>query len=308
MTKKEKMLPSGFCDLLFEEAKEDYYIKNSLVSYFLEAGFNIIKTPLLEFAENFDSNRLENSFSTVDVISGKNLVLRNDITLQIERLLETRLKDAQLPLKLCYEGDVFLMKNDGLYSDRQLTQSGIEIIGCNQDDYLQVIDIASDLMSKLVNRKLIFEFSIPGFAKNLCKSLNVEYTQDLQSAINRKNLSDIAKILDGEVADLFCALAVNFTDLDFIADRLSLIGAPKDIIDDLQRLFLVRGLIEDNYSDVEICYNVFGDDENSYHSDIAFQILCEGHSYPLLKGGKYKVCDLDAVGATFYVDQVKNIR
>lgn len=308
MTKKEKMLPSGFYDLLFEEAKDDYYIKNALTDYFLDEGFNIIKTPLLEFAENFDSNRLENSFSTVDSASGKSLVLRNDITLQIERLLETRLKDVSLPLKLCYEGDVFVTKNDELYSDRQSTQSGFEIIGCEEGDYLQIIDIAVDLMSKLVNRKLILEVSIPGFAKTLCKSLNVDYSEELQSAINRKNLSDIEGVLGGEVGTLFCALAINFTDLDFIVDKLSLIGASKNITDNLKRLSLVSDLAADNYSNIEICYDVFGDDENSYHSDISFQIFCEGHSYALLKGGKYKVCDLDSVGATFYVNQVKKVR
>ncbi len=302
MTKKNKMLPSGFGDLLFEEAREDYYIKNILASHFMKNGFNIIKTPLLEFRDNFTPEQVSSSFSTIDVVSGKSLVLRNDITLQIERLLQTRLKDVSLPLKICYEGDVFLTKNDELYSDRQMTQSGFEIIGCGSDDYLQVIETSMELVSKLIDRKLILELSIP----NLCSMIS-SFDDDLKEAIKQKKTTDIKRLAGDEIGNLICGLVTNFTDLDYVAKKISMITGSKDVADSLARLFLVRNLIESDYSGIEICYDVFGDQGDSYHQDIAFKVFCEGYSYPLLKGGKYQTCDLDSVGSTFYVNHIRKL-
>ena len=126
------LLPSGFYDLLFDEAKDSHQKINIILEGFFQRNFQLIKTPLLEFEDSFFfpknySNNSQNYFRTIDNISAKTLVLRNDITLQINRLLATRLKNFELPLKLCYVGDVLHTANDQLYGDRQQTQIGCEI-------------------------------------------------------------------------------------------------------------------------------------------------------------------------------------
>ena len=151
MIKNNKLLPTGFCDLIFDEAEKNHRNTNSVIELFLSQNFRLIKTPLIEFEdENFNS---ENSFKTVDAISNKTLVFRNDITLQISRLLETRLKDQKLPLKLCYVGDVLNAQNNGS-DDRQQTQIGVEIIGC--DEMKSILDGVIDLQEVIDNKLYTF--------------------------------------------------------------------------------------------------------------------------------------------------------
>src|SRR3989338_6955241 len=96
MTKK--LLPVGFYDLLFDEAEKNHRNINDALTTFLRAGYRLIRLPLVEFEENFSNTKIANSFRATDVISGKNLVFRNDITLQISRLLTTRLHEEILPM------------------------------------------------------------------------------------------------------------------------------------------------------------------------------------------------------------------
>lgn len=307
MTKKNKMLPSGFYDLLFDDAKKDYYVKNILNGHFFGNGFNMIKPPLLEFKDNFNSAQTECSFSTIDAGSGRDLVLRSDITLQIARLLETRLKDYPLPLKLCYEGDVFVTKNDELYSDRQLTQSGFEIIGCQSDDFLEVIESSIDLTLQMVDRKSVFEISIPDFAKILCDEMGIEYDEDFSGVIKRKNLTEVRNLLDEEAGALFCNIMTNFSDLDFICKQVSKYSNSQKINTCLSKISLAADLIAKKFPEIEVCFDIFGDESGSYHKDVAFKIFCQGYSYPLAKGGIYDVCGMKSVGATFYVNHIRKI-
>lgn len=305
MVEKNKMLPSGLCDLLFDEANADYRIKQILIEHFLKNNFEIIKTPLLEFADNFNEDQVEGSFSTIDVISGKSLVLRNDITMQIPRLLETRLKNAPLPLRLCYEGDVLIAKNDQLYSDRQMTQAGFEIIGCKEDDYIEVVSNSVALMSQIVDKKLVLELCIPHLHNLINPSLLNSASEDFEDLLKNKSIGVLKKYINEDVCRNFCDLVTNFDDLDLIFDKFSEITSDNLAQEVLNKLFIIRKIVTSSYPNISLCYNIFGDEKKSYHKDISFKFFCEGNAYPLLKGGGYNVCNLESIGATFYINNIR---
>ena len=60
------LLPNGFVDLVFDEAKENYKNTNQALELFFASGYNLIKTPIVEFAGATNSI---NSFFTSDDIS-----------------------------------------------------------------------------------------------------------------------------------------------------------------------------------------------------------------------------------------------
>ncbi|HLD77204.1 MAG TPA: ATP phosphoribosyltransferase regulatory subunit, partial [Rickettsiales bacterium] len=166
---QQNLLPVGFYDLLFDEAEENHKKINLAIDYFLNCNYRLIKTPLVEFADNFQDT---NYFLLSDVISGKNMALRNDITLQISRLLNSRLRNEELPLRLCYVGDVLLTKSNELYADRQSTQLGIEIIGCDKDQSnLEIIYIILQILPQILPKELLIEISLPNFLEILCQDL-----------------------------------------------------------------------------------------------------------------------------------------
>lgn len=306
MTKNNKLLPAGFCDLIFDEAEKNHRDINAILDLFLTKQFRLIKTPLIEF-EDKDFNSDDN-FKTVDAISNKTLVFRNDITLQIARLLDSKLKDKELPLKLCYVGDVLCAKNNG-FDDRQQTQIGVEVIGCNsQNSSLEVIEIALRALKKVVDTEILIEFSLPDLLDIFLNEVKIDNSlkPELAQAILTKNLSKIRQILPNNSHSLEKTLIKN-QDLEEISlEFLQSFPFPK-VATELQKAQNILSSLSKS-DDVKICFDLFGDHKSLYHNSISFDIFVNGLASPIAKGGRYKINDLDAVGATIYMNQIRKIR
>lgn len=307
-TSSAHLLPVGFYDLLFDEAEKTHRKINLALDSFLEAGYRLIKTPLVEFADNFSHQEIATSFLTADPISGKNLVLRNDITLQISRLLNTRLQNQKLPLKLCYVGDVLLTKSNELYADRQSTQVGVEIIGCDQEkSNFEIVEIILKILPKISVKNLLIEFSLPNFAELFMAELKVKNQAELLLAIRKKDLSAIKK-LSKEYGDLISEIALSNDNLKSLTATISAKIKSTKIIAELKRAEKISAFVKKQFPQVQLCFDLFGDDRTSYHRDIAFDIFCGDFSYPIACGGRYKINAIDAVGATIYVNRLRKVQ
>jgi ATP phosphoribosyltransferase regulatory subunit len=301
--KTNKLLPTGFCDLLFEEAEKNHRDINSILDLFLEKKFRLIKTPLVEFEDSVLGDG--NNFKTIDVTSNKMLVFRNDITLQIARLLDSRLKDRELPLKLCYVGDVLRAKNNGFTNDRQRTQVGIEIIGCNlEKSYFEVIQTTLTALEKVVNKNILIEVSLPDFLEIFLTELDLELNlkEKLADAILSKNISQIREILPKKSKSLEQALLRN-SDLGKISQEFLQDFSSPEIVRELKKAQNISNFLPNNRN-IELCFDIFGDHKSLYHNSIAFDIFAENLATPVARGGIYKINNIDAVGATIYMNQV----
>ncbi|MBU6338543.1 MAG: ATP phosphoribosyltransferase regulatory subunit [Rickettsiales bacterium] len=371
--KKQSLLPIGFYDLLFDEAEKNHRNINSAIDLFLKNGYRLFKAPLVEFEDNFLQQKSQNYFRTVDVFSGKNLVFRNDITPQISRILNSRLQEEKLPLKLCYVGDVLCAKNDELYKDRQQTQVGVEIIGCDEEkSNFEIIKILLEAITILnkenQQQKLLIEFSLPNFLEIFLDENEFENKAELKEAIIEKNISTVKK-LSKKNSDLINKIMLSNHDLkDLEKDIFSLtksekiaaeINRAKKILDffaknsrachqitnDSNQLFASScgssgasdfGKIssdgctsEEIYTsssgqnslqpkaknlttgprEIKICFDLFGEHKDSYHKDIAFDVFSGDLSYPIARGGRYKINvdgkEVNSVGATIYMNLLR---
>ena len=52
------LVPPGFKDSLNFDTFIEHQYKNSIINSFRENGFTLVKTPLIEFSKNLDSNTL----------------------------------------------------------------------------------------------------------------------------------------------------------------------------------------------------------------------------------------------------------
>ena len=306
-----KLLPVGFYDLLFDEAEKNHQNINLTLGTFLKAGYRLIKTPLVEFENNFSTNEIQNSFRVIDVISGKNLIFRNDITPQISRLLATRLKQENLPLKLCYVGDVLCAKSEELYADRQQTQVGIELIGCGEEKSdFEIIEILLSSLKKLDLKKILIEFSLPNFLEIFLDEIQAKTREELQKAIIEKNISAIEIFAENNV-EIIKKITLSTHDLKGLSAEIAAKIKSQKIIDELSKAQKISEFLEQKFSEIKTCFNLFGDQESSYHFGIAFNVFCEDFSYPIARGGRYKVNNdgknLDAVGATIYMNYLRKM-
>jgi ATP phosphoribosyltransferase regulatory subunit len=303
----KKLLPVGFYDLLFEEAKKNHQNINLVLEYFFSCGYNLIKTPLVEFEDSFSTIEIRNYFRTNDIISGKNLIFRNDITPQIARLISSRLNSEKLPLKLCYSGDVLCAKNEELYADRQQTQVGLEIIGCDQEkSSFEIISNLLIALDKLKIGELLIEFSLPDFLTIFLDETGIKNSDELREAIMKKNLNLVKKLLVSNHHLITKIMLLNDNLEKIIAD----ISLPK-ISTELKKAQKISEFLKKNFTDVKVRFDLFGDNSSSYHHEISFDIFCKNFSYPIARGGRYKINQnliaLDAVGATIYINHLRKI-
>jgi ATP phosphoribosyltransferase regulatory subunit len=308
MTTKKQLLPVGFYDLLFEEAEKNHQNINLALTTFLEAGYRLIKTPLVEFEDNFSSNQIKNSFRTTDIISGENIIFRNDITLQISRLLKTRLVAEPLPLKLCYVGDVLCAKSHELYANRQQTQVGLEIIGCDAEkSNFEIVENLLSALNKLSVKKLLIEFSLPDFLEIFLDEISCKNKEQLSEAIRKKNISAI-RSLSGEYSKIIEDISLSNHNLpDLVENVVEKVKSVK-VLHQLQKAQKIAEYFrQKNLSNIELRFDLFGDHKSVYHNEISFDVFCDNFAYPIARGGRYKINDVSAVGATIYMNYLLKI-
>lgn len=124
--------PIGLSDILPEECEKKKEVENIINDVFISMGYKEIETPAFEYYDVFagGSGQIsqENMFKFFDE-KGRILTLRPDITTSIARVCATKLHEENLPMRLCYTGNVFRAEKTEGVRQREFTQSGIELLG-----------------------------------------------------------------------------------------------------------------------------------------------------------------------------------
>ena len=311
MKNKKRLLPLGFYELTGDEAKINYeYTKNTLES-FMNDDYQLIKTSLIEFVENYDKKNLENTFNFSDNISGKNLFFRDDITLQISKYISSNYDEINVPLKLCYYGDVVCLNSDEIYRERQQTQVGCEIIGSRDiNSCFEVIKSTLNALEKINIIDLNISISLPDFLDKFLENINLENKDQLKDAIINKRISDI-KILAKNYEELITEIVLKNNDFENLDKKIrSQFTNPEiaKILDNGKKLMI---FLQENFEKIKFNFDLFGDNKFSYHNNIAFDIFAGNFRYPIAKGGCYSIefdnKKIDAVGSTIYINFLRKI-
>ena len=96
-------------------------------------GYSRAITPTEEYYDLFDDDMLgipQEQMYKLTSVSGRIMALRPDMTIPIARLVSTRLKDVPAPIRLYYTENIFKVNMNGSGHENEITQSGIELIGC----------------------------------------------------------------------------------------------------------------------------------------------------------------------------------
>ena len=126
------LLPEGVCDFLPEGAKRLRELEEAIRRDFGQLGYQEVILPVVEFLDTFLADTRKDElppgiFGFLEPLTGRLLALRKDFTPQIARLVASRLKFVQLPMRLFYLGPTF--GHDGAGSRLEEHQGGAELIG-----------------------------------------------------------------------------------------------------------------------------------------------------------------------------------
>jgi ATP phosphoribosyltransferase regulatory subunit len=124
-------IPSGTRDFLPDEMRELRGMTDRIRTVFERAGYGEVYTPALEYETTFARTKPTASGPAYRVFDelGNVLVLRSDMTIPIARLVATRYRDAEPPLRFSYFAHAYRSVRPQRGQSREFLQAGIELIG-----------------------------------------------------------------------------------------------------------------------------------------------------------------------------------
>ena len=204
MRKYDLITPEGTKDFLFEECYVRREIEQNLHDLFHSKGYSELTTPGLEFFDVFQSESghypQERLYKLTDS-KGRLLVLRPESTMPIARVTATRLRDASLPLRLCYTQSVYRFEPALKGRSDEITQAGIELLGSSS--YLadvEMITTAIEALDSFGSDHVSFSLELgdAGVFKELMRELHAtpEERENIRYLIETKNYPALNDVLD----------------------------------------------------------------------------------------------------------------
>ncbi|GAV26247.1 ATP phosphoribosyltransferase regulatory subunit [Carboxydothermus islandicus] len=292
MRENFKELPMGVRDYLPGEAALRRYLENIFVELVAREGFQEVVTPSFEYYETLRESQSETDLIKFVDRTGELLALRGDMTTPIARVVSTKMKHRELPLKIFYAATVFSGNFSGRNKLREFKQLGIEVFG----------DITSKLESDLI--KLMAVYLRKAKVKNLEISLGhvdiltglieeyelFNHFSEIKDALNQKDYV----ALEGIFERAGKSQTVRESLVDFLQQRggkailkkaKKMLSHPKakKALEELEEV--TEYLISAGVRELKLDFSLVRD--LNYYTGLVFEAYTPYLGYPLGGGGRY---------------------
>lgn len=169
------LLPIGLEDALPERASAITRVMRAVLDAMDAHGYDRVRPPLVEFEHSL-AGRMEGVATRrmvrfTDPESLRTLALRSDMTVQVGRIAATSLAHAPRPLRLCYAGEVAVLRADPLDPARQRLQLGAELIGSDSVTAVaELLEVAIDALKAAGVGRISIDFTLPDLVDTLAES------------------------------------------------------------------------------------------------------------------------------------------
>lgn len=320
------LLPTGFVDLMPDDAEKEASAINALMGLFTGYGYRRIKPPLMEFEDSLlapgpGASLSKETFRVMDPVSRRMLGVRADITPQIARIVCTRLPKDQAPMRLTYANDVLRASAGQLRTARQFTQVGCEITGDeSRESYAESATLAIMGLKAIGITDITLDLTLPRLVDALVQTwdLNESTRHALFSALDKRDRDSIAK-LDFAGREIILSLldATGYAkpaldilvNLDLPSDMKAEAEKLQSVVSDIQKALDDLGV-----ADVSLTFDAFETKGFEYHSGIAFTLFAKsirgelgrgGHYYIAFGSGQSRQNKKNAIGFTLYMDTIR---
>ena len=317
--------PSGFRDVLADEAAAREAIERAVQDCFAARGYLPIETPTLENLSVMQAGgRIPASpFKFFDA-KGDLVTMRPDVTLQVARMCATRLGGQPGPFRFRYMQRVFRETEGRQRADvRERTQIGIECIG----ERGSAVDAeVVSLFAQALQIAGISDFKLSLATVSVLRSLldassaSAEWSAAVLDAFHDSNFVDIDRLTtqggEGAAAPVFA---------DAIR-KLGRIRGGREAIDQARKLVAPLGCaagldeFQETYDllvEAGLARNLLVDfsvmSSFDYYTGVVFEAFSPALGTPLGSGGRYDNMlgnfgtPRPAAGFAFYLDEVLNI-
>jgi ATP phosphoribosyltransferase regulatory subunit len=294
----ETDLPKGVRDFLPLKAAKVEYLQQQLQQIYTAWGFRPVITPQLEYLDVLERGLGEGlqdrTFRFDDRQSGRLLAFPPDMTPQIARIAATRMSELPLPLRLCYSGRVLRHTEQQAGKDRDIFQSGVELIGLDSPEAdAEMIAMTIEALSAVGAKEFTIDIG------------QVEFFRGVMDGLP----------LDGRLAELVAdaILRKDSSELNLLLEQTKLKDTEREEILALPRLYGGREVLEraeksvsnersrkalDSLAQVLDVLEIYGVLEHvtidlgelrglNYHTGITFQGFLSGVGRTVCSGGRY---------------------
>ena len=310
MTNQDDLLPEGLEDRLPREAMAISRAMRNVLDVMDSHGYDWVSPPLIEFEKSLsgrmaggnDGATARKMFRFVDPGSLRILAVRSDMTPQVGRIAATGLSGSARPLRLCYGGEVALIRADQLDPARQRLQLGAELIGSDKvAAATELVALAIEALERAGATGISVDFTLPDLVDILAQKalpLAPENIAQVRRELDTKDAGGLAQVPGGEAympllyatgpfdqaiarlqdLDAGGALASRITGLTQIAERVA--GSARLTLDPTER----HGF--------------------EYQSWFGFTIYADGVRGAVGRGGTYAIGGTNepATGFSLYID------
>lgn len=292
-------VPAGVADYFWGEAYERRQLEATLLDLFRRWGYGDVVTPTFEYADTLSarSNReLQAELCRFLDRDGSMLALRADMTIQVARLVGTRLHDAPQPQRFCYAGSVFRDVEPRAGQQREFWQAGVELLGSTAPEAdaevlvltARALEIAGiDHFRLVIGQMQYFEGLLqalelaPDVRHRLTQAIDRNSEPELEAFLRetrlsqpqRQALSEMPRLGGAAIEEILHRaelLALNATMRQAIANLRSICDALV-AFDVLHRIAL----------DLSEIHNL------GYYTGITFEALAPGVGFRIASGGRY---------------------
>lgn len=321
MQNKRLHTPEGVRDIYNDECEKKHYILDRMRQVIQSYGYRFIETPTFEFFDIFGqevgttpSKDLYKFFDR----EGNTLVLRPDMTPSIARAASKYFPIETEPVRLCYEGNVFINNNSYQGRLKESTQLGVEFIGENS------VDADGEIIALVVNNLKAagleqFQISI-GHAdlfRQLMKAadFDAEAEETLRDLILNKNFFGVDEFLErhqvtDDLRSLFSMLGKMYASPKEWAGMNEIALRFPGVADALSYLQVLYELLEVYDVTKYVSFELGLISSYSYYTGILFSGYTFGSGEPIVKGGRYDRLlsyfgkEAPAIGFALMVDQL----
>ncbi len=296
MKRYSNITPDGSRDFLFEECDDRKLVEATLSALYKENSYRKVITPAIEFFDVFNCGNTgieaDEMYKLTDN-HGRTTVLRPDNTMPIARLVATRLKDSDFPVRLYYNQNVFVRNKQLAGRTDEIPQSGIELIGDGSlDADTEVISMAVQALKRSHLNSFKIEIGHAGFFNSILNRMNLSATQraDICNYIECKNYAALGDLLEkmsrSPEAAVLQRLPRLFGGVEVLAEAKKLY----DVKESEEALEYVKTLYE-KLEKMGIADSVMIDlglvNRSNYYTGVIFRGYAEGSGMTILTGGRY---------------------
>ena len=316
------LLPDGSEELLPPEAQRVEEVRRQLLDIFELWGYEYVIPPMFEYLESLFTGAGEEldllTFKALDLLSGRTIGFRADITPQVARIDAHSLGRPGVQ-RLCYVGTTVRTEAASIFSGRSSISAGAELYGdASERADAEIVSLMVESLKALGLISIHLNLGNVAIFREIIDRLNITALQRdlIFKAVQKKAVIDLEEIcqtcgFSEEETRIVRGLPSLCGNSEVLLAARVLFKSHPDILKRVESLEKLQSIVLQRYPDIEIYFDLSELRGFSYHTGIVFSANLDGSSQPLAQGGRYdyvgEVFGRDAREATGFSIDVVNL-